>query len=252
MVMESLGPTSAGPKTLRRGLQILDTLREAGPDGLRIPDIAARTGIHRPTVYRFLEVLIDMGYVKEGPEARSFTVGSIALNTESSHTSRLAKLKLILRKISDECGDSSFLVTQSDNDSLCIHREVGDYPVQVLAVSVGHRQPLGVGAAGLALLASMPQDQVQEIVAANAERLRQFGGMTATRLLCLVKATRERGWAVVGNAAVPGVLGVGVAVSQPKGRPTMALSVSGLTERMSIARQRMIVEVIHRNLASLR
>src|SRR3546814_3144136 len=48
----------SGPKTLRRGLQIIEVLRAAGDEGLKIADIAALTGIQRTTVYRFLDVLV--------------------------------------------------------------------------------------------------------------------------------------------------------------------------------------------------
>ncbi len=36
--------------------------------------------------------------------------------------------------------------------SHCIARQVGTHPVQILVIQVGTRQPMGVGAAGLALL----------------------------------------------------------------------------------------------------
>ncbi|WP_227163463.1 IclR family transcriptional regulator, partial [Lactiplantibacillus plantarum] len=68
------------------------------------------------------------------------------------HAEAVRGLRPVLRQISDVSGDSAFLICRAGGDSLCLHREVGNYPVQVLAVTIGHRQPLGVGAAGLALL----------------------------------------------------------------------------------------------------
>jgi len=242
---------AGGPKTFRRGLQILDTLRAAGPDGLKIPDIAARTGIHRPTVYRFLDVLLDMGYVSECPDDRVFAIRPDTFRDTQQQSSRVEQLKPILRRISEECGDSSFLVRREDADSLCIHREMGGYPVQVLSVTIGHRQPLGVGAAGLALLANLSEKEIEKAISANADKLSKFGGMTREKLKCLVKSTQERGWSVVGNAAVPGVLGVGIPVPRRSGRPELAVSVSSLTERMPATRQRMIVETIHRHLSGV-
>lgn len=243
--------TLPGPKTFRRGLQILEVLRTAGSDGLRIPDIAARAGIQRCSVYRFLDVLLEMGYVRELPEQRVFVVATDLFCEVASVNPRIERLKPIMQRISAECGDSTFLIHRDAGDSLCIHREVGTYPVQVRAVSVGHRQPLGVGAAGLALLASLPDGDAMTIIGSNAGQLPRFGGMSPERLQCLVRSTRERGWSVVANAAVPGVLGVGLPVPNRAGRPEFAISLSSVTERMPPARQRMVIATIRRHLRTL-
>jgi len=119
----------------------------------------------------------------------------------------------------------------------------------VLAVTVGHRQPLGVGAAGLALLAALPPAEADEVVTQNEQALRAYGGMTGVQMRRLVENTRDRGWSVVGNAAVPGVLGVGVAVCDTSGYPRLAVSVSSLIDRMQAPRQRSIAELIRNQLA---
>lgn len=239
-----------GPKTLRRGLQILDALRAAGSEGLKITDIAGRTGVHRPTVYRFLDVLLDMGYVRELARERVFVFNQDGFHPDPQAL-RIERFKPVLRRISAECGDSSFLVCREQADSVCLHREIGSYPVQVLAVTVGHRQPLGVGAAGLALLANLPKPDIHAILDANAHKLEKFGGMSCEQMRRLVQSTQERGWSVVGNAAVPGVLGVGIPVSQRSGRVEFAISVSSMIDRMPAKRQREIVELIKRELALL-
>ncbi|MFQ6747689.1 helix-turn-helix domain-containing protein, partial [Bordetella pertussis] len=46
--------SGAGPRTLRRGLMVLAALRDQGPRGLSVTDIARQTGIQRPTIYRLL------------------------------------------------------------------------------------------------------------------------------------------------------------------------------------------------------
>ena len=234
----------SGPKTLRRGLQILDVLRAAGTEGLKITEISARTGIFRTTVYRFLDVLLEMHYVRELGPGRRFVLNVERFHAAHAQEARIEAFKPILRRISHACGDSSFLVCRSEADSLCVHREIGSYPVQVLSVTIGHRQPLGVGAAGLALLASQPEGEIQTVLQANENRLEKFGGMTTEQMRRLIRSTQERGWSVVGNAAVPGVLGVGVPVPHRLGRVEFAISVSSMIDRMPAKRQREIIELI--------
>ncbi|MNT59675.1 Bacterial transcriptional regulator [compost metagenome] len=73
--------------------------------------------------------------------------------------------------------------------------------------------------------------------------------MTVAQMRRLVENTRDRGWAVVGNAAVPGVLGVGVALCDAGGYPRLAVSVSSLISRMQAPRQRSIADLIRTQLA---
>ena len=238
----------AGQQTLRRGLQILAVLRDAGSAGMRIPEIAAATGIQRTSVYRFMDALEALGCVARDPSTKLYCVTqNWAIHVDPMHQAT-ERARRALRRISDRTGDSAFLVCRSGHDSLCIHREVGQYPVQILAVDTGHRQPLGVGAAGLALLAALPQDERTEIIEQNATRMLAYGGMTVEQMQLLIKSTRDRGWSVVGNAAVQGAIGVGVAMNDSHGRPILAVSVSSTIDRMPSSRQKMIAEWITREL----
>src|SRR3546814_4516684 len=79
---------------------------------------------------------------------------------------------------------------------------------------------------------SLKQDGIESILSINKDVLPKYGGMTVERMRQLIKSSQERGWSVVGNAAVPGVLGVGVAVQRPVGQPNLAVSVSSILERM--------------------
>lgn len=238
-----------GPKTFRRGLQIMEVLRTAGDDGLRITDIAAITGIQRTTVYRFLDVLIAHDYVKPTADIRTFVFNHCRFAGGPTIAHSIDRLKPVLARISAQTGDSSFLVRRENGDSLCVHRELGSYPVQVLSVTIGHKQPMGVGAAGLALLANLPKEDIRQILDLNRSRLSTFGGMTCEQMETLIRSTLERGWSAVGNAAVPGVLGVGVPIPQRSGHPTFAISVSSVMDRMPLKRQRFIVELIKKELA---
>jgi DNA-binding IclR family transcriptional regulator len=239
-----------GPRVLRRGLRVLGVLRQAGAVGMHVTDIARAAGMQRSTVYRYLDVLAEEGYALREADAPRWRMAELGvLMAGDPHAQAVRSLRPVLRQISDVSGDSAFLICRAGGDSLCLHREVGNYPVQVLAVTVGHRQPLGVGAAGLALLGALPASEADEVILQNEQALRAYGGMTVTQMRRLAENTRDRGWAVVGNAAVPGVLGVGVALCDANGYPRLAVSVSSLISRMQAPRQRSIADLIRAQLA---
>src|SRR5450830_1585019 len=142
----------------------------------------------------------------------------------------------VLAQVSASGGDATFAIVREGALSRCIARHVGTHPVQILVIQVGTAQPLGVGAAGLALLAALPEAEVDACIAANAGQLPVYGGMSPERLRLLVAASRERGWSVVGNHATRGVLAVGCAVRNALGEPVAGISVATTLARLPKAR----------------
>src|SRR3546814_18732633 len=62
--------TTSGPRTLRRGLQILRTLQENPESGLNVSSLAPITGLQRHKVYRLVARLGESGFVNNvsGPK----------------------------------------------------------------------------------------------------------------------------------------------------------------------------------------
>ena len=144
----------AGSRSLRRGLQLLDTILAAGPQGVRVVDLCRAAQLERPTVYRLLNTLIDTAYVSRQGRFRYVAGTRVARLAQGPQLSSLAaRLQPVLAQVSAACGDAAFAVVRDGPLSHCIARQVGTHPVQILVIEVGTRQPLGVGAAGLALLA---------------------------------------------------------------------------------------------------
>nr|MBP6706001.1 helix-turn-helix domain-containing protein [Achromobacter sp.] len=207
--MQDSDAAAAGPRTLRRGLAVLAALRDQGPDGLSVTDIARLTGIQRPTIYRLLAALLDAGLVLPVTGTKKYRA-QLAVDPDTrSRDPRVRQLLPVLRRLADRTGDAVFLVVRDEDDSISLHREIGSYPVQILATYAGKRQPLGVGSGGMALLAALPDDVARGIVERNSGRLDEYGGMTPQEMYRLIENTRARGYSVVGNHAVRGALGVG-------------------------------------------
>lgn len=233
----------AGSRTLRRGLQLLDLLMAAPPDGLRVVDLCRAAGLERATVHRLLATLMAQGYAASIGRFRYGVGPRLARATPAVQRPDLAmRLQPVLASVSAACGDAAFAIVRENALSHCIARQVGTHPVQMLVIQVGTRQPLGVGAAGLALLAALPDSEVAEAIDANAPVLANYGGMTRERMRLLVRSTRERGWSVIGNHATRGVLAVGMAVNDAQGQAVVGISVASTTARMPRERQQLIVK----------
>lgn len=234
-----------GSRTLRRGLQVLDAIVACGHQGARVVDLCRAVGLERATVHRLLATLCETGYVVAQGRFRYVSGPRMGAGTQPDHMPNLAvRLQPVLERISAACGDATFAIVREGALSHCIARQVGSHPVQVLVIQVGTRQPLGVGAAGLALLSALSDGQVDAIVAANAAELPSYGGMTPERMRLLIRATRERGWSVIGNHASRNVLAVGMAVSNIQGVPVAGISVASTLDRMPRQRQQLVAREI--------
>ena len=100
----------------------------------------------------------------------------------------------------------------------------------------------------MALLSALADREVEAVIDINAPALALYGGMTQERLRLLVAATRERGWAVVGNHAIKGVLAVGMPVYNHAGDVLAGISVATIEDRMPRERQRAIAQVMRKAL----
>src|SRR3954453_16421037 len=83
-----------------------------------------------------------------------------------------------LRAAVGELGDTGFLTRRAGLDTVCVARQLGTYPIQVLAWDVGERRPLGVSNAGIAILSGMHTDTVRGILAKNRQRIARYGVST--------------------------------------------------------------------------
>lgn len=243
--------SSAGPRTLRRGLKILQTLQAHDERGLSVTELSRLTGLQRPTIYRLLAALTECEFAHAVGKTRRYA--AIKQNTPHSeaehHLVEIAKP--FMRELAFKVGDAVFLVIRENNNALTLWREIGPYPVQILGTYANKRQPLGVGSAGLALLAKLDDDTINQIIEANSQHFNHYGGMTQREMQQLITNTRTRGYSVVGNYTVRGALGVGCALCSSQEYPLLALSVTAITERMPARRQKEIARLINETLEQI-
>jgi DNA-binding IclR family transcriptional regulator len=238
-------PHLAETGALRRGLRILSALRRAAPGALKPSEISRLSGIPRPSVYRLLEVLVSECAVQTSADGKHYTIAADpSAQGDDMHASIAASLRPMLCQVAARAASSAFLIQRAGDDSLCLERVPFGSPTSIAPMPVGGRLPFGVGAASLALLATYSDDEVEGILERVAPRLYAHARLSTNTVRHLVKQTRIRGYSVIGNYAVPGLLGVGRAVVGRPGMPAVAIAVSSTIERMNLREQRRIADIL--------
>ena len=201
-------PENTSSRTLRRGLDVLEVVLSAGSEGVRVIDICRRCALERATVYRLLQTLIDEAYVEPSGRYRYVPGGKVnqwRVDSMLTQSGIAARLEPVLQHVSAVSGDAAFAVVREGGMSSCIARQVGTYPIQILAVQVGTRQPLGVGAAGLALLAALPEDDAEAVIAPQSPC--PIPVLSADRIAPTINSCLGRGIRSIGAATLTAATG---------------------------------------------
>jgi DNA-binding IclR family transcriptional regulator len=124
--------------------------------------------------------------------------------------------------------------------ALCVDRVTGNFPIRTLTLGPGDRRPLGVGAGSLALLAWLPDDEIEQLITQSATA--GDGPLSDPAVLHqLIDEARTQGYSHNPGLIVPGASGVGVPVRGSDGRPIAALSVAAIDSRLAEPRRVQVV-----------
>jgi DNA-binding IclR family transcriptional regulator len=216
-------------------LRLLATARETG---LGLSEISMHAELTRPTTHRILTVLIAEGIVEQRQGTRRYVIGEQIPLLALSRRTRDPLLDIVgphLRAAVGEIGDTGFLTRRVGLDTVCVARQLGTYPIQVLAWDVGDRRPLGVTNAGIAILSGMQIDAVRGVLAKNRSRFARYGVSTEA-ILQEVAMTRAKGFAARARALTPGASAVSVMIRSSSGAAHGALTITPISRRLSSKR----------------
>lgn len=233
--MPEITAPNVGTQSVDRSIQLLKAVAIGSKAGIGLTEAVAACGLNKATTRRLLLALSRGGLVEQDPVSKryhlgpeSYVVGTLAADRFGIH--RIAQDGLA--RLARTSGDTAFLSVRRDVMVVCLHREEGPYPIRTHVLLPGSRHPLGVGGAGLALLAALDDSEVEAALAANAELWPAYPMITFERLRELVAEARQRGFAVNPGLVMSDSWGIGVAVRDASGEPVAALSLAAIASRM--------------------
>lgn len=230
--MESASRSIPGAQAIARAASLLRLVTAGGPDGASLQDLARSADLSRSTAHRLLSALRVEGLVDRdaesarwmpGPEL--FLMGSVA----AARYDVTALARDIVRSLAVKTEESAFLSVRRADETVCLLREEGSFPIRSFVLSEGVRFPLGVASAGLAILSFLPDHDVDAYLERHPDLETAWGRPHRERpLRTRIAETKERGYAVNPGLIVEGSWGLGAAVFDRSGRPEWALSLTGV------------------------
>lgn len=222
-------------QTLTRAINVLRSVASGQSGGMRLTDIALATGLDKSTVHRIIKYLMSEGMLAKQQRRNNYRLGPLLFELGLCALPKNNLTDLCyqqLHALSEHTQDTVFLLQRSGWDAVCVARFEGTYPIKTLTMGVGERHPLGVGAGGMAILASLDDSQINDIVKAVANRLPRYG-LSPHMLHNDVASTRQLGYACNHDAVAKEVVGVGVPLYGPNVQVVGGLFVASFSQRMN-------------------
>jgi DNA-binding IclR family transcriptional regulator len=237
---------------VRRASALLRAL-SVNPDGASTTALSRSTALPRGTVHRLMEALSDEGYVDRdartglwylGPEV--YVLGVAA----AGRYDMTSEARQSVHRLAHETGQSAGFSVRRADETVVLLREDGDFPIRSNVLAVGARFPLGVASAGLAILAYLPDKQINDYLS-RTDLANQWGpSHRPAAVKERIALTRATGWALHPGLVVEGSWGMSAAVFGPTRSPIGALTLTGVQARFSQPRQarmgRLLLEEAHR------
>lgn len=211
-----------------RATRILDVMSKR-KGAVTMTEIALATGLAKSSVSNLLRTLALAGMVRQAQSG--WVLGYRVLELGQSvlaSTDLISEFRRLAMKLPTLREETVLIAVLDGLDVLYLARHNGNQPVR-LATDIGHRLPAVVTSLGKAMLASLPEAELEERLGRVTEmpRLTNHSYRTVDELRGDLAIIRERGYSVDDQQNTAGVTCFGIAIDgfrQPTAVSTTLLS----------------------------
>lgn len=251
LVERNATEATAGAQAIRRAMDVVRAVAQFQRTGATLSKVASATGLRISTTHRILRSLSEERMLRHDAERRCYFLGMLAfeLGLATQAESQVQQhWRETIEQVAHETRLTSYLMARSDCEAVCMLCVQGLTTIRAMPLEVGQRLPLGIGAGSAAILATLDDSEIDEVIKSNAASLRLFPGEgTQTEaILARVASTRSEGYSVSAGSVANGLVGVGVPVLPRNGLLQLAVSVSAVADVMDPVEARRIAAVIDR------
>jgi len=222
-------------ESLARGLAVLSAFSEEQPD-LSLTDISQRLELNKTTTFRLLSTLESLGYVKRDPQTKLYHPGVEVLRLGFLVLNNLEVRQIAapyLRRLVDEVEETVNLAVLDNYEVVYIDRVGSKHLVNVYR-PVGSRLPAYCTSAGKAILAHLPPDQLEAVLAATTwEKYSEHTITTPEALKENLALIQTRGFSDSDGEMLQELRDVSAPIYQYDGQVVAAVNISVPVHRVS-------------------
>ena len=224
MPREGTGPDFI--EALARGLEVI-TAFTPHRRAMSLSEVAAATGLARPTARRILLTLAELGYVRV--QGSAFQLTPRVLDLGVAYVSSLGLWDVAephMRELSEKTGESCS-VAQLDGSDIVYVARVAVPRIVALSVQIGTRFPALPTSLGKVLLASLGPRGAEEVLAEPSRSgLTPLWQPDRAEREAELREVRARGWALTDEQLARGIRSIAAPLRDASGEVVAALNVN--------------------------
>ncbi len=234
-------PAPADPKntvqSLAKGFKVLQAFTAQEPE-LTMAEVARKAGLDNATAFRFLNTLVNLGYVEKVDNSRLFRLSLKVLDLGFHAIARSDLRTLarpILRGLVGEVNEAASIGVLDGSSVVYVERVQAGLTQLGVDVRIGSRVAAYSSAVGQAVLAWLPRDEQVKVL--RGQPLVKLTDTTLTDIDALLERLaqiRTAGYAVSNQETVAGLYVMAAPVLDIDGLPVASLSVAAPAHRSTL------------------
>ena len=229
----------AGPDFVEALARGLDVIRAFGPGRptMTLSEVAAETGLARPTARRFLLTLQRLGYVRALDSGFSLTprvleLGAVYVQSLGLWDVARPHMEALVARTHE-----SSSIAQLDGSDVVYVARVAVPKIVTLSVSIGTRFPALQTSLGKVLLAALSDEQVEQVLAQPSRSgVVPVWNPGREERTAVLREVRARGWALSDEQLARGIRSVAAPLRDGTGEVVAAMNVNAHAGETSLER----------------
>ena len=221
-------------KSVRKALQIFELFTIDTPE-LSVSELVKKLSMPKVSVYRFLRVLMNHSFISQNKNTKKYRLGLKVFELGSVMMKNFPLKEVafpLIMELSKQSGETVHLGVL-DNWQVVSIEGVESGQTLRISLPIGKRVPLHSTGIGKAILASLTDEEIQEVI--RQRGLPKFTANTivdAGQLMKEVLLIRNRGFAIDDEENEPGIRCVAAPIFDSNRRVLASISISGPSVRI--------------------
>lgn len=219
---------------LERALVIMEHLLDH-PDGLTLAELTTGLKLPKNSVFRITNTLLAHGYLNRDTSAKRFSLsrkllkmGQMSLADKPIVPSAID----IMQECRDEIQETVLIGTLVESEFVVMEQVLGSHPFK-FSIDLGVRLQIHVSAPGKAMLAYLPERELEKLL--KGYRFVRYNEQTITSkrgLMEELRAIRECGFSLDRGEQLHGIHCVSAPIFNRHKRPVAAIWITGPVDRL--------------------
>lgn len=227
-------PGDSYVQSFARGLQVIRSFNASAPRQT-LSEVAARAGLTRAGARRILLTLQALGYVES--DGKLFALTPRILDLGFAYLSSMPMWNVaepLMETLVEQVRESCSAAVLEGTDIVYVMR-VSTRKIMRNGLGIGSRLPAYCTSMGRMLLAGLPDEQVETLLAASTlQPLTRHTLTDVPTLMARVRQARRQGWCLVNQELEEGLVSMAAPVVDRSGRTVAAVNITGQANRTPV------------------